>query len=608
MVRPIGRLAVFAAAAVIVLLHLALVLDGATRHSAVFDEVIYPTAGYSYLTTGDYRMNPEHPPLLKIWAALPWIGSGLAARETAGWEEKDQWRFGRSLLYGPDRDPAALLLRARAMIALLSAGLAIGVFAVARKLGGDLAALSALALYSLDPLVVAHAGFATLDLGGAAFFFLATVAMAPALEMGGARRTTLAGVLLGCALASRFTTLPIFGVLALVAVWIGWSSNVAKGVLLRRAALVAGIGLLVVVASYGPAGPAACFEGLGIQLEHKALGHAAYAFGRVTDQGWWWYFIAAWAVKTPIVILAASLAGIGVVLSRVRRGPPLLFGLAVAPAFVLLAAIASMIDLGVRHLLPVTPFLAVMGGLAAAWLGRLGAAARVALGACLVWLAVATLTVHPDELAYANEPSGGPSNLWRLLADSSVDWGQDLPALAREVGKQPLRKLYLGYFGTADPHASGLVYHWIPSMPMIEKRYEDGPDPAGREWIAVSVTSLVEVYSTSDHEAYRWLRERAFTAFPGRSIALFDITGDAVAHRKLGEVAMRFGEVESAEAPLRRAVELAPGDGEARLDLARVLAARSMFREAAEQCVEAERLRQDAQTRATCATIRESGG
>jgi len=246
----------------------------------------------------------------------------------------------------------------------------------------------------------------------------------------------------------------------------------------------------------------------------------------------------------------------------------------------------------------------VAGGLLAGALWSKGVVARAAIGIGALWLAFTTLSTHPDELAYANELGGGPARLWRHLADSNVDWGQDLPALAREVSKRPLRTLYLGYFGTADPRAQDLRYRWIPSMPMIEKRNEDGPDPEGREWIALSVTTLVEVYTTADHESYRWLRERPFTAFPGSSIALFDITGDAPAHRKLGEVAIHFGEPEAAEQPLRRAVELDPRDAETRVRLAGVLATLARKPEAIAQCDEAERLRPEPAIQEPCAAIR----
>src|SRR5262249_46539360 len=75
----------------------------------------------------------------------------------------------------------ALLFRSRVLIALLSVALGAAVFATARRVAGDGAGLAALGLYAPDPLVLAHAGFATTDLGGAALYFLATVALASAL-------------------------------------------------------------------------------------------------------------------------------------------------------------------------------------------------------------------------------------------------------------------------------------------------------------------------------------------------------------------------------------------------------------------------------------------
>ena len=39
--------------------------------SATFDETAHVFAGVSYLETGDFRLNPEHPPLVKLIAAAP---------------------------------------------------------------------------------------------------------------------------------------------------------------------------------------------------------------------------------------------------------------------------------------------------------------------------------------------------------------------------------------------------------------------------------------------------------------------------------------------------------------------------------------------------------
>ncbi len=45
-------------------------VSGSTR-SATMDEPTHLVAGYSILTAGDYRLDPTHPPLVRMWAALP---------------------------------------------------------------------------------------------------------------------------------------------------------------------------------------------------------------------------------------------------------------------------------------------------------------------------------------------------------------------------------------------------------------------------------------------------------------------------------------------------------------------------------------------------------
>src|SRR6267378_6105647 len=35
------------------------------------DEIVHIPAGYYHLVAGDFQLNNEHPPLIKMWAALP---------------------------------------------------------------------------------------------------------------------------------------------------------------------------------------------------------------------------------------------------------------------------------------------------------------------------------------------------------------------------------------------------------------------------------------------------------------------------------------------------------------------------------------------------------
>src|SRR4029078_7936879 len=98
-------------------------------------------------------------------------------------------------------------------------------------------------------------------------------------------------------------------------------------------------------------------------------------------------------------------------------------------------------------------------------------------------LAGGTLRIHPDEIADANLLAGGPDRLWRVLSASNVDTGQALPYLAAALARRPTRRLYLAYFGTAAPHASGLRYSWLPAFNMIPRRVGECPHPARRAWL-----------------------------------------------------------------------------------------------------------------------------
>ena len=116
---PAACLLLFAAAAT-----LSLIGDAAT-----FDETAHLPAGLSYLQRGDFRMNPEHPPLAKAWAALPlWVASTPVDYTGPAWSPRtSQWVFGYELLNGPRghserRDPRRLLIPARLMIVLLGVG------------------------------------------------------------------------------------------------------------------------------------------------------------------------------------------------------------------------------------------------------------------------------------------------------------------------------------------------------------------------------------------------------------------------------------------------------------------------------------------------------
>jgi len=74
--------------------------------------------------------------------------------------------------------------------------------------------------------------------------------------------------------------------------------------------------------------------------------------------------------------------------------------------------------------------------------------------------------VRRDYLAYFNQVAAGPKNGYKHLVDSSLDWGQDLPALRSWLAQNPDRfgtgQRYLAYFGTALPEWYGIKATSLP--------------------------------------------------------------------------------------------------------------------------------------------------
>ena len=545
----------------LLLAHAALVLHQASRQSATYDEPYYASAGYAQLAGGSTRLNPEHPPAVKLWLGASWLGAGLPPPgDVPGFADADQWTFGPSLLY---RDPArapALLLRARASVVLLSVLLALGVLLTARRAFGNAAGLFALALYALDPLVVANAGLATLDLGATAAIFGAVMLSWVALDVGGIGYVAAAAAAVGVALGAKGTGLVALPVLGLLAIAPAFRRGGARpGELGRRALLAVGIaagGAAVLSIVCLPEGPAVWWRALELQRRHARGGHAAWAMGLHAMQCWPWYFPLAWVVKTPIALLAATGAGVVLLTARARRAPEAAVAVLATPALLIAVSMSSGICNGVRQLLPATPFLAVAGGAALAALAR-SRTGRVAALGLVGWVATALFLVHPDAITYANEGAGGPRRTWQLLTDSNVDWGQSLPDLANALRGEQVRTLWLDYFGTAWPPAHGVDRFRKLQDPafragaMLPSPRRDGTDPAGRELLAVSATCLVDVY-VAERDLHAWLRARTPWRWAGNSIAIYDITGDAAAYRQLSHMAERMKDpVTAAEARTR---------------------------------------------------------
>src|SRR5436190_1037293 len=98
----------------------------------------------------------------------------------------------------------------------------------------------------------------------------------------------------------------------------------------------------------------------------------------------------------------------------------------------LLVAMTSHINLGVRYILTVYPMLAIVAGIGAAHLWAVRSSiVRAGVVLLLIGQIAVSVLEHPDYLAYFNLLAGPRPE--RLLVDSDLDWGQDVKRVATEL-------------------------------------------------------------------------------------------------------------------------------------------------------------------------------
>jgi hypothetical protein len=249
--------------------------------------------------------------------------------------------------------------------------------------------------------------------------------------------------------------------------------------------------------------------------------------GQTSPRGWWYYFLVALAVKTPLPTLLLSGAGL-LVVTRWRRWRAL--AALWVPALLFLAlTMTARLAIGYRHILPIVPFIIMLAAYAAGSLWpRLQQRRflRLALPLLLLWQVAGTALLFPHHEAYFNEVAGGPENGAAWLVDSNLDWGQDLPALRQLMEERGIEEVNLAYFGTALPEAYGINYHPLPGFLRFVtgaevEAYNPYTPPPG--WYAISRTSLHLGLLLQNVDLYAYFRDKEPVARAGHSINLYHV-------------------------------------------------------------------------------------
>ncbi|HET7205476.1 MAG TPA: glycosyltransferase family 39 protein [Terriglobales bacterium] len=448
-----------------------------------FDEPVHIQAGYRYWQCGEFANNPEHPPLVKFLASAPirhWqINAFPSACGTKVIPSRSdvEAAIAASIFHSPNA--SQILWKARSILICFPLLLLVSLFFAVRGWFGNLEAAIAALLVTIEPTMVAHGSLVTTDMAVTATMFLTIVL---GIEYVRRPRWWLAGccgVALGMALTSKHSAVlvPIF---LLITMWLAlllrnsFRQAWFRTTLAWLAACIIGIGLLW--SSYGfrynalpnettPAYdlqkgfehyhmqnrisaqlvlfanrhhwlPEAYSAGLADIMERSE--RPTYFFGRFYEKGFWYYFPVALAIKLTLGVLLLAIAAL-LIPSTWRKQRANLIPCIFPPFAYLAVAMMGKMDIGVRHVLPVIPFLIVIASVGAAECIQRSRRSALLVGAILAGSAFSALRAAPLQLSYANEAFGGSNHTYRLLGDSNVDWGNTSGQLSAYLSAHHLR-------------------------------------------------------------------------------------------------------------------------------------------------------------------------
>ncbi len=490
----------FAAIAALIVIFAAEMFFSARRESQTFDEPAHLYAGYSYWLHGDFGINPEHPPLVKLVASLP-----LLIERPSYPKPLNVFFRGASVLGGRQLfstpDAQSLLAHSRIAVSVFVFLLALFVVLAAKEMFGKWTALFALTLFVFSPMMIANGPLVGTDVGATCFIFGTVYTFYRYVKQPSLIRLAVCAVVAGLTLASKHSglvVLPFLILLSAVEIALyrppqGENSLRARA---RYALRLAGAFAAIVVVSvtilwafYGfryaarPNGeqivppPAVYLKQLHRPVEghiiafaehHHLLpqaylfgltdvtiisntGRPMYLFGKLYSNGRWFYFPSAFVIKMTLgFLLLFLLMPFARVIWGSEKRREVLFLLVPALAYSAVAMM-SKLNIGFRHFIPVIPFLMVLVAAAAVSHARQSRALAWAVSVLLAFVAVSSLSAYPNYLPYSNQLFGGPSQTYRSLSDSNVGWGGGLKALHAYIERNHITHCWFAYSAVPNP-------------------------------------------------------------------------------------------------------------------------------------------------------------
>ncbi len=503
--------------ALLLAIHAVFGITAAAKLTPTHDEYWHLPIGLLNLKTGRFDFDDLNPPLCRVLAALPLTAT--SARTGATDVHHDPMGWG-DVFIAENREHYQLWFTlGRSMIVLLSVlgGLTLAIWA--RELFGDGAGILAALFWSFEPNLLAHGSLVTTDMGAAAFFIFTLYAASRFARRPRWTTGIVFGALLGLAQLAKFTCLVLYplsivvigGVMAIQRlssdssaitaereksklgvfklVGIGFAAMLLSLVVWNAGYLFRGsfsklesydfqsstlkhtVARIAMLRHVPIPLPRDYLTGLDHQRQIMEQKHPVFLDGQWSEEGFPGYY--AWAIlyKVPHALQFLALIVLFWIVVPGGCARRLLTQVVILlPAIVVLAvAESSPMQLGIRYVLPVIPFVILFASQAAGWLDfktfPLRSVATIVLAAAMLL----SVRYYPEHLSYFNEFAGGPLGGREHLLDSNLDWGQDLGGLERYLVEHPAKgadqSISLAYFGTVPPDALGIRYSIAPNMP-----------------------------------------------------------------------------------------------------------------------------------------------
>lgn len=541
-----------------------ILIISAKLNSQTTDEGVHLAAGYTYLTQKDFRYDPEHPPFLKELAAVPLLFiKDISAPLGEQWRDAsnfyyDSWwearTFGENFLYGFGNNAEKLLFWGRFPFIILTLILGLVVYFWAGKLYGKKAGLLAAFLTLFFPNILAHGILINTDLGLTLFILLSVYFWGRFLKSPNVLNFIFVGIFIGLSFASKYTAvliIPILIILLIVKLILDqntknfWKYLIGLFLLIPTTFLVCwasyGFSLTAPTAISGSLSteigkiypyniptnydhlfatfrpyliPAHYIKGLILVTRHALGGHGAYLLGAVSGTGWWYYFPVAILFKTPIPIFVLLIVTI-IYFKKIKSKdifneyllilPPILF---------LILAMYSKANLGIRHILPIFPFIFIFIAKTVNLIDfKKFKLATIGFIILILWYLFSVISSFSNYLAYFNEFVEGPKNGYKILSDSNLDWGQNIKRIKKYVEPEKRVNTYFRprYY---------IVYPWDGQIALNYYGLENLELPEDKSKINGEVI-ITDSYLRDEY--YAWLND-----YPSKQIApgvfVFDVS------------------------------------------------------------------------------------